>query len=188
MHYHSLSNFLVIVLHFRSNRTPLKEGYYAIGAIKSNVLNDVYEDDLLAVLGLESLCTVQYFTRLQAGSQVYHSRMYKRVSKRNSYTVAYRKGRSIVYGQIEMYFCAGANAHLQHGAVIVPMPTAVKQCISEQNDILGITPVSHIVVLNQPKQNQADIVSVDDIVELCVFIELSDITYVAHFPNRYEKD
>ena len=64
----SLTTFWLLC-YCRSNRTPLKEGFYAIGALKNDLLDDVFKDDLLAVLGLESLCAVQYFTRLQAAIQ-----------------------------------------------------------------------------------------------------------------------
>ena len=46
-----------------------------------------FEDDHLYFLGLESLSAVKYFTRLQAGDTVFHSKMYKRVSRINSFTI-----------------------------------------------------------------------------------------------------
>ena len=39
-------------------------------------LNPVFEDDLATFLGFDSVSSVKFFTRLQIGDKVLHSRMY----------------------------------------------------------------------------------------------------------------
>ena len=63
----------------RTNRTPLKDDFYAIGALKKGKsTNADYEDDLLLFLGVESVSDVTFFSRLQIGEAVFHSREYIR--------------------------------------------------------------------------------------------------------------
>ena len=72
----------------RTNRTPLKDDFYAVGALKKGKsTNADHEDDLLLFLGVESISDVTFFSRLQIGEGVFHSRAYKRVSRRNNYTI-----------------------------------------------------------------------------------------------------
>ncbi|RMX49072.1 hypothetical protein pdam_00003959 [Pocillopora damicornis] len=61
------------MLHTKTNRTPLKEDFYAVGALKKGKsTNADYEDDLLLFLGVESISDVTFFSRLQIGG-VFHS-------------------------------------------------------------------------------------------------------------------
>ena len=55
----------------------------AVGALKSgSCITEPFEDDLQVFMGLYSLSSVKFFTRLQAGSPVFHSKQYKRVCRR----------------------------------------------------------------------------------------------------------
>ena len=51
-------------------------------------------------------------------------------------------------------------------------------------------PVNHIVPLCKPKENILDIVNIQEIIDVCVYMKFtdSDIGYAAHFPNHLEKD
>ena len=174
-----------------SKRTHLKDDFYAIGALKSSICEtNSFEDDLEAFLGIDSLSSVKYFTRLQVGAAVFHSRLYKRTSKRNTFTVAYRQdgSPSISYGQIEVFFKAPVGSKTSCGAVVVPMSKA-NQDICRQHTVLGI-PVSHIIALHQPNRNIFVIVPLEDIIDVCVYMAFSDsrVHYAAHFPNHLEKD
>lgn len=114
-------------LSFRSNRTFLKDDFYAVGALKSgSSLTEPFEEDLQICLGLESLSQVKYFTRLQIGGAVFHSRQYKRVSRRNTFTVAFRQAKSpsMSYGQIEVFFKAPVGSRISCGAVVVPLKSS----------------------------------------------------------------
>ena len=137
----------------RMNRTPLKDGFYAVGALKKGKsTNADYEDDLLLFLGVESISDVTFFSRLQIGEAVFHSRSYKRVSRRNNYTIAYQQGDSICYGYIEAFFSVRDNPRVACGAVIAPMSMS-GQHLCKSHEVLG-RPVSHIVCLHQPNKNR----------------------------------
>ena len=72
--------FCVFFSYDRNIRKHVKEHFYAVGAMRKECLNP--EDDVALSLGLDSLFSVHFFTRLQAGDKVLHSWMFKRVSKR----------------------------------------------------------------------------------------------------------
>lgn len=148
-----------------------------------------FEDDLLSFLGVESLSTVKYFTRLQAGDTVFHSKMYKRVSRRNSFTVTYHQGATINYGQIEVFFVGPVNSETNYcGAVISPMLRAA-QGLCKKHPVLG-TPVHHIVTLKKPNNIHFVMVQLENIIDVCVYMDTqdSDVQYAAQFPNHYERD
>ena len=67
---------------------------------------------------------------------MFHSRAYKRVSRRNNFTVAYHKGETIGYGQMEEFFIVEDEPGLVCGAVIALMPID-GSCISKNNQVLG---------------------------------------------------
>ena len=173
----------------RTNRTSLKDDFYAIGALKKGKsTNADYEDDLLLFLGVESISDVTFFSRLQIGEAVFHSREYKRVSRRNNYTIAYQQGDSICYGYIETFFSVRNNPRVACGAVIAPMSMS-GQHVCKSHEGLG-SPISHIVCLHEPNKNQFTVVPLKDIIDICVYIKFSDcdVSYAAHFPNHIEKD
>lgn len=150
-----------------------------------------FEDDLLCFLGLESLSAVKHFTRLQAGDTVFHSKMYKRVSRRNSFTIMYHQGASINYGQIEVFFKGPVNSQTNYrycGAVISPMLRAT-QGLCERHPVLGM-PVHHILTLKKPNNIHFVMVQLENIIDVCVFMETQDsnVQYAAQFPNHYERD
>lgn len=120
-------------------------------ALKSgSCTTEPFVDDLQAFLGLDSLSSVKFFTRLQAGSAVFHLKQYKRVSRRNKFTVAYRldERHSLEYGQIEIFFKAPVGSTTSCGAVFKPLSRTSKG-ICEQHKVLG-RPVSHIIALHHP--------------------------------------
>lgn len=145
----------------RSNKTHLKDDFYAVGAVKSgSFMTEPFQDDLQASLGLDSLSSVKFFTRLQAGSAVLHSKQYKRVSRRNTFTVAYRLDEhpSLEYGQIEVFFKAPVGSRISSGAVVKPLSRS-SQCLCKQHEVLG-RPVSHIISLRHPHRHLFVIVPV----------------------------
>ena len=132
---------------------------------------------------MESIGCVTFFKRLQIGDAVFYSQMYKRVSRRNSFTVAYTKGESTSYGQIEVFFLLKEDPRMTCGAIIAPMSKS-DQLICESHV------VDHIVPLQQAKKNRFDIVPFEDIIDVCLYMKFSDsdVGYAAHFPNHFEKD
>ena len=185
--YIKLCSFLQL-LPFRTNRTYLKGEFYAIGALRKGSPDMPFEDNLLLFLGMESISDVRLFNRVQFGDAVFHSRMYKRVSRRNSYTIAYQQEGDTRYGQIEAFFVVSQDPVATCGAVIAPMSKSA-QHVCECHEVLGNT-VQHIVSLQNPSKNRFDIVLLEHIIDVCLYMKFSDsdIGYAAHFPNHFEKD
>lgn len=180
---------LIIISYNRSNRTQLSGHFYAVGAMRKGCLNPELEDDVLLSLGFDSLSSIQFFTRLQAGDKVLHSRMYKRVSKRNTFTVAYKDSKSNVkYGQIETFFKAPNSCSRLYGAVIRPM-VKMGDDICEPHVVFG-RQAHHIVTVGQPAKHSCILISLEDILEVCLYIQFdgSNIGYAIHFVNHVEKD
>jgi hypothetical protein len=135
---------------------------------KSGFVNPPCEDDLLLSLGVECISELTFFTRLQAGKAIFHSKEYKRATKRNSYTIAYQKESKMCYGQVEVYFVS-FNEPMECGAVIAPM-TKSNEDVARSHEVLGKL-VTHIVPLHQPRNKEEhDIVDIDNIVDVCLFI------------------
>ena len=139
-------------------------------------------------LGVESIECITFFKRLQFGDAIFHSQMYKRVSRRNNFTIAYSQGGCTSYGQIEVFFLVGETSRMTCGAVIAPM-SMFSGALCESHEVLGNV-VNHIVPLHQPKKNRFDIIPLEDIIDVCLYINFSDseVGYAAHFPNHLEKD
>jgi len=72
--------------------------------------------------------------------------------------------------------------------VIAPMSKSA-QHVCECHEVLGNT-VQHIVSLQNPSKNRFDIVLLEHIIDVCLYMKFSDsdIGYAAHFPNHFEKD
>ena len=173
----------------RTNRKQLKEDYYAVGALKKGKSGDMdCEEDLLSFLGVESVGEVTFFSRLQIRGAIIHSRSYKRVSRRNNYTVVYREGNNTFYGQIEVFFVAKDVPRMCSGAVVSRMSVS-SQCLCEKHDFLGST-VTHIVCLHKPNRIRFTIVPLEDIIDVCIYMKFSDCDfgYAALFANHIERD
>ena len=121
---------------------------------------------------------------------MFHSKQYKRVSRRNTFTVAYRLegSPSLDYGQIEIFFRAPVGSRTLFGAVLKPLSRA-SQSICKQHEVLG-RPVSHIIALHHPHRHLFVIVPLENIIDVCVYMAFSDseVHYAAHFPNHLERD
>ncbi|XP_074629306.1 uncharacterized protein LOC141886900 [Acropora palmata] len=172
----------------RTNRTHLKDKFYAIGALKKGKPDMPFEDDLLLFLGIETVCEVKFFNRVQFGDAVFHSRKYKRVTRRNNFTVAYQQEEETRYGQIEIFFVVPHYPVVTSGAVIAPMSMSEHR-VCEFNEFLGNT-VHHIVSLKDPSKKRFDIVHLENIIDICLYMKFSDneVGFAAHFPNHFEKD
>lgn len=175
---------------YRKNRTHLKDNLYAIGAMKEGHLTPDMEDEVLNSLGIDSFSSLKMFSRLQVGDKVIHSRRYKRVTRRNSFTVAFREGPGVKYGQIETFFEAPKESRILYGAIVLPMSESSDR-LCKKHQVLGILD-GHIAPLNQlnPSISCATVIALTDIIEVCVLVKFSEsqVCYAAHFANRFEKD
>ncbi|XP_022808862.1 uncharacterized protein LOC111345838 [Stylophora pistillata] len=153
------------MLHTKTNRTPLKDHFYAVGAMKKGKsTNADYEDDLPLFLGVESISDVTFFSRLQIREAVFHSRAYKRISRRNNYAIAYQQGDSIYYGYIEAFFSVRSNPSVACGAVIAPMSISGRH-VCKSHEVLGNL-ISHIVCLHEPNKNRFTVAPPKDIIDI----------------------
>ena len=173
----------------RTNRTHLKDDFYAIGALTSSRSTDVdYNDDLLRFLEVESISDIAFFSRLQIGEAVLHSREYKRVTRRNNFTIAYKQGQGISYGQIETSFVLREHPGIVCGAVLFTLAVSSKH-VCKVHEVFG-SPVSHIICLHQPNRHRFTVVPLEDIIDVCVYMKFSDCNcgYAALFANHIERD
>ena len=168
---------------FTANRTHLKDDFYAVGALKKGLPTDAdFDEVLLTFLGIESLSEVTFFARLQIGGATFHSRMYKRVVRRNNYTIAYRQGKSCnCYGQIEVFFVVRDDPRMTCGAVVSPLIVS-SQHVCNIHEVLGNL-VTHNVCLYKPNRKRFTVVSLGDIIDICIYMEFSDcnLGYAALF-------
>ena len=113
-----------------------------------------------------------------------HSKAYKRVTRRNNYTITYQKEESICYGQIEVFFVVRDDVRMVCGAVLSSLEVSSKQ-VCKLHVILGSL-LSHIVCLHQPNRNRFTVVPLEDIIDVCVYMKFSDcdLGYAALFPNH----
>ena len=180
-------------LNCRENKTPIGEGINIVGALRNGGLRPEFEDDVVSGLEVDSLNEVRFFARVQIRGRIIHSRAYKRVSVRNAYTVSYKDNNEIKYGQVEVFVQASSprNDSVQYAAVILPF---LQQTgfVCPTYEVLGLCPVTHIVCCYPPLNDQCVLVPIDNIEDICVYMELRDtvlpVVYIAHFPNHIEKD
>lgn len=159
-----------------------------IGSLKNGGLRPELEDDVLSGLDVGSLNEVKFFSRLQIRGRIIHSQAYKRVCVRNSYTISYRDGEQMKYGQVEV-FVQAPRGSIKHAAVVLPFEES-KGFICPTHQVLDVSPVVHIIGWNPPLNNQCVLVPLDNIEDICVSMDFKDtgIFYVAHFPNNIERD
>lgn len=177
----------------KENRTPIGEGINIVGTLRSGGLRPEFEDDVVSGLEVDSLNEVKFFARVQIRGRIIHSRAYKRVSVRNSYTVSYKDSNKIKYGQVEVFVQARSprNDSVQYAAVILPF---LEQTgfMCPTHEVLGVCPVTHIACCYPPLNDQCVLVPINNIEDICVCMESrntgSPVVYIARFPNHIEKD
>lgn len=95
-------------LNHREKRTPIGEGINIVGTLRNGGLRPEFEDDVVSGLEVASLSEIKFFTRVEMRGCIIHSRAYKRVSVRNSYTVSYKNNNEIKYRQVEGFVQASS--------------------------------------------------------------------------------
>ena len=78
---------------------------FKLGASSRSTLAENIKGKLVQSLGMTPFGMVKTFNRTKIGRQVFHSKSYSRVSKRNSYTVVYKEkaDQGDSYGQIQFF-------------------------------------------------------------------------------------
>ena len=81
----------------------ISNNLHIVGSTSKTKLQGLHLNTISAYLGHEPDSYLT-FTRLRIGSEIFHSRRYKRAYARNSYTIAYSvNDKQVEYGQIELY-------------------------------------------------------------------------------------
>ncbi len=122
-------------------------------------------------------CSAQAFYRLQLDNQVFYSSEYGRVKKRNSYTVLYKSGSGTKFGLIKHYI------YLNHVFLLVKqlkvLPVTCQQRFKIDADAMDIVSRVLPVTVGDP-----EIISVQQVVSKCMYIDMLHHQYVAKFPSH----
>ena len=89
------------------------------------------------------------------GDCVIQSRSYKRVSRRNTFTISFKEQSSLKYEQIEVFVKASVpESSMVYGAVLFPLEKIQDEgkSITSVDEVLGINPVGDFVVAVKPPQ------------------------------------
>ena len=167
------------------NKVVLKEklgdGLHVLGATVNTKLSSLSYPDKMALqelLPLHSEKHVTIFKRIKMNGSVFHSTAYRRVQKRNSYTVKVDSGEETHYGQIKYYCKLGRN----DGSVICAVMDTFKVLSHIRNEhtqlhIARVEPTYAVaaVYLHQIKLQ-------------CVNMEMDGKHFISDIPNVFESD
>lgn len=154
-------------------------------------LPDEVMQQLLNLLEYE-VPNLVFYNRVLLRGELYHSKEYSRVEKRNNYTIKYfcQERKLIRFGYIQ-YFCLHTG-HTNTKSFAFVCPTETKSPIINEISIsngLGIC-VPHIHRVKPV--NKIDVVELNSVIGICVNVSLAsgneDRTYICEAPNRFETD
>lgn len=189
--------------------SPLARFYFkrCIGALKNHELGQTpLEDNAILVALQGNVGNCKTFSRCQVNGKVEHSISYKRVLKRNNYTVCYKNIHgNISYGQVAFFLqnvpicdslcVSNCNFHKpSYWAVILKL-----QSLDEAHSVMNFNQeesdlpirVSHPeICLVKPCSEAVEAVLISHILDVLMFINIDDCNaaYVCHSPNKIEKD
>ena len=178
------------------SKVPISQGINCIGALKYFEATSGEKNAIEQVLG-GPVSKCFKFSRLDLRGDVIHSTSYKRVSKRNSYTVQFHGKGEVAYGQVKYFAkvfkrCRNPVFCGQSCECKLPVYVAVINLFELSNiqlahdNVTGAT-VPHIIPIKK-ETNGLTAVQVSEIIQLCVRISChDDINFVCLFPNRFEK-
>ena len=181
--------------HVCTSETEIEQGIFAIGGVQQKKVDEATYCALADYFGHvpEVTTGIRVFLRMRRGSDVYHSKDYKRVKCRNSYTIKYVSDKNeISYAQVIFFFQVQTpevcTPTVQNLALVTPLQkkaaTLIQDCITGAR-------TSHIQVTEKPNEDKVQVIPVSCILEKCVYIDVTDFpdrSFVIPFPNRCEKD
>jgi hypothetical protein len=176
----------------RNRDVHLEEDYYAVGA---TWIRDIGQECVTAVCNCLQFMPVKNvcFNRMRKGTDMFHSKMYTRVSRRNSYTVMYMDADSVQYGLVQFYLqsyppcrhgiqCAKeCNCSPQNLAILTELVECADQfCVPSQT----------VTVVERSNTQVLKAVFLKSLKRKCVLIDLKNDAdlYVCRIPNLVEKD
>ena len=189
--------------HLCKNEAEIENGTFAMGGVETKPLPIETFVALSEYFGhVPDATSIRAFSRMRKGGNVYHSKAYKRVHCRNSYTVKYlSEGKAIQYGHINYYFqykkpCLASVACTEkclcptyNFAVMTPLKKTASAHLT--NDEITGSSACHIIITDKPSQEKAEVVPLASILEKCVYMDVADFpdrSFLAAFPNPYERD
>lgn len=124
-----------------------------------------------------SITSMKLFKRLYMHGKIIQSKAYSRVTKRNTYTIFYSGRNGLSYGYIKYFLKAFKNKDIEYLAVVEKLK------VKEDHPLKDLT---HVI----PIENNSiiDVCKTIDILEVCCSLSCNSGDFVAHFPNRIEKD
>lgn len=161
-----------------NTRSHITGDIYCVGKAE---WREVSDDEYNAVCLMLS-CTQSFGRRFKCWYKIYiknlnlyvYGSLYKRMKRRNQSVIKYihGDGSSIKLGSVKffMQLCSDVN-------VAVVNPFHVDKYINSSN----ITPVT-------PCSNEHQIVNVQNILDVCIYVDLGDKHFVCELPNRHDKD
>lgn len=174
-----------------TSETEIERGIFPMGGVQQKKVDETTYCALADYLGHvpEVSTGIRVFLRMRRGSDVYHSKDYKRVKCRNSYTVKYLSNQNeIEYAQVIFFFQVQTPEAVQNLALVTPLQkkegTLVEDCITGAR-------ASHIQVTEKPNQDKVQVIPISCIIAKCVYMDVTDFadrSFVIPFPNRVEKD
>ena len=155
--------------HSRTNVHRLKENAYAIGSMIIISRGQIYMQDYPLVC--EDRATIKTFYEVWIGSELFYSKQYTRVIKRNSYTILYKKGDRCYFGKVLQYYFVNQN-----------VIASVQRLVVTSKDPFIYDSIPMVKV---KEQSLYDVINICDIYEKCVYVEIdNDNTYVCRFPSK----
>ena len=130
------------------------------------------------------------YNRAQIGKTVYTSKQYVKAIQRNNYTVLFRDGMEIKYGQIEL-LCSYKETRMCQNEITFAFVNEFSVAgIHLLQDCLTGGTCFHIASLLEVPVKRT-VVAFERILGKLMFIDLSSmpgIVFAAHFPNILERD
>ena len=162
---------IIITFDHSYHKIPLSNDLWILGSVSSNYTE---ESELFGLhYGKPNIRNTSIIYRLQRGREILYSMKYKRVKQTNSFTISYKKGSSLSYGQIILF-----SIRDNKPAVLVrPLETAtIPSCFYPSTQIIPVKPTC----------TQLDVITVESI---CLFMNIdSDTSYITNFPNALNID
>ena len=120
---------MLLLCSHRTNRTFLRDEFYAIAKLEEGVPPEPCKHDLVLSTRVESISSIKFFNHLQLGDAVFYSQAYRGITKRNHHTDTYAQQGDIRYQQKEVFFIMvvkDVDSVMTCGAVLAQMPKSEK--------------------------------------------------------------
>ncbi len=179
----------------RKNDVLLEDDTYAVGSKTLATFDSL--DSLAAVCDLLAYMPAKFvrFSRIRKGREVFHSKMYTRTHKRNSYTITYEdSSKCIKYGLVQYYLQCYPPCN--HGVACKDVCRCAAQNIAVVSELRSCpiefcVETQAVTLVERPDRGQPHIaIPLVWVKKKCVLVDLrgSMNMYICQMPNITEKD